>query len=64
MNEAIQWPDGGFTIQQAVDLNPTVPQAMVRKQLADALAAKAIIQTKKGDGKIKGQFQVVKPAAA
>ena len=63
MNETIQWPDGDFTIQQAVDLNPAVPQAVVRKKLADAMAAKLITQTKKGDGKIKGQFQVAKPAA-
>jgi len=64
MNETIQWPDGEFTIQQAVELNPAVPQAVVRKKLADAMAAKAISQTKKGDGKIKGQFTVVKPVDA
>ena len=64
MSDTIQWPDGDFTIQQAVDLNPAIAQAVVRKKLADAMAAKAIIQTKKGDGKIKGQFQVVKPSAA
>lgn len=62
MSDTIQWPDGNFTLQQAVDSNPTVPQAVVRKKLADAMAAKAIIQTKKGDAKIKGQFQTVKPA--
>jgi len=64
MSEAIQWPGGDFTIQQAADLNPSIPQAVIRKQLADAIAAKTILQTKKGDGKIKGQFQVVKPAAS
>jgi hypothetical protein len=64
MNEVIQWPDGDFTIQQAADLNPSIPQAVLRKQLADAIAAKTIIQTKKGDGKIKGQFQLVKPASS
>ena len=64
MSETIQWPDGDFTIQQAADLNPAVSQAVVRKKLADAMAAKTIIQTKKGDGKIKGQFQVVKTAGA
>ncbi|MDR3457277.1 MAG: hypothetical protein P4N60_07515 [Verrucomicrobiae bacterium] len=64
MNETIQWPDGAFTIQQAVDLNPAVPQPVIRKKLAEAMAAKTIIQTKKGDGKVKGQFQVVKPGDA
>jgi hypothetical protein len=64
MNEVIQWPSVDFTIQEAVDLNPAIPQAVIRKKLADAMAAKTIIQTKKGDGKIKGQFQVVKPVAA
>jgi len=64
MSETIQWPGGDFTIQEAVDLNPAVPPAVVRKKLADAMAAKTIIQTKKGDGKIKGQFQVVKAAGA
>ena len=64
MSQTIQWPDGNFTIQHAADLNPSIPQAVVRKQLADAIADKTIIQTKKGDHKIKGQFQVVNPAAA
>lgn len=64
MNETIQWPGGEFTIQAAVDLNPAIPQASIRKHLAEALAAKTIVQTKKGDGKIKGQFQLVKPAGA
>jgi hypothetical protein len=43
-----------------VNLNPALPQAAVRKKLSDAMAAKAIVQTQKGDGKIKGKFQVVK----
>ena len=64
MNEVIQWPDGEFTIQAAVDRNPAIPQAVVRKKLSEAMAAKTIVQTKKGDAKIKGQFQVVKPASA
>jgi hypothetical protein len=63
MNETIQWPDGDFTLQEAVDLNPAIPPAVIRKRLADAMAAKAVIQTKKGDAKIKGRFQVVKAAA-
>ena len=64
MNETIQWPGGEFTIQQAADLNPSIPQAVVRKKLSEAMAAKKIIQTKKGDGKTKGTFQVVNAAGA
>lgn len=63
MNDLIQWPSGDFTLQQAVDLNPAVPEVILRKKLADALAAKIVAQTKKGDGKVKGTFQVVKPAS-
>ena len=59
MSDTIQWPRGEFTVQEAVNLNPTLPQAAVRKKLSDALAAKKIIQTQKGDGKIKGKFSVV-----
>ena len=62
MTNAIQWPGGEFTLQTAVDLNTGVPQAEVRKKLADGIAAKTIAQTLKGDGKIKGKFQVVKPS--
>ena len=64
MNEAIQWPGGDFTIQQALELNPAIPQAVVRAKLADAIAAKSITRTKKGDGKTKGTFQVVAAGAA
>jgi hypothetical protein len=64
MANTIQWPDGEFTIQAAVDLNVDVPQAEVRKKLADGIAAKSIVQTQKGDGKIKGKFQLAKPVAA
>jgi len=60
MTNTIRWPAGEFTLQAAVDLNAGVPQAEVRKKLADGITAKKIIQTQKGDGKIKGQFQVVK----
>ena len=60
MANTIRWPDGEFTIQAAVDLNAAVTQAEVRKKLADGLAVKAIVQTQKGDGKIKGKFQTVK----
>lgn len=62
MNETIQWPAGDFTLPQAFALNSAKPQAAVRKQLAADLAAKRMVQTKKGDGKIQGTFQVVKPA--
>ncbi|MEI8289055.1 MAG: hypothetical protein WCH99_06240 [Verrucomicrobiota bacterium] len=61
MNETIQWPPGEFTINEAVSLNPAYPQATVRKKLSAALAAKAIVQTQKGNKKIKGKFQAVKP---
>ena len=60
MTKTIQWPGGEFTVQAAVDFNPSVPQAEVRKKLAEAIAAKTIAQTQKGDGRIKGKFQVVK----
>jgi hypothetical protein len=47
-----------------VALNPKLPEAAVRKQLAAALAAKTIVQTRKGDRKVQGAFQVVKTAEA
>lgn len=59
MSETINWPQGEFTIEEVVSLNPAFPQAVVRKKLSDAMAAKAIVQTQKGDGKKKGKFQVV-----
>ena len=64
MATTILWPDGEFTIQAALDLNAAAPQAEVRKKLADGLAAKSIVQTQKGDGKIKGRFQAVKQVRA
>ena len=60
MSKPIQWPGGDFTIQAAVDLNAGIPQAEIRKKLAEGIAAKTIVQTQKGNGKVKGQFQVVK----
>ncbi len=60
MSETIQWPDGEFTIQAAVDLNSTLTEAVVRKKISAAMAAKTIAQTQKGDKKIKGKFKVVK----
>jgi len=62
MIRTIQWPGGEFTLQAAVDLNAGVPQAEIRKKLAEGIAAKSIVQTQKGDRKIKGKFQAVKPA--
>ena len=63
MNEPINWPPGEFTIEEAVSLNPAFPEALVRRKLSEAMAAKAIVQTRKGDRKIKGKFQAVKPGA-
>ena len=60
MSETIQWPDGEFTIQAAVALNATLTEAVVRKKLTAATAAKKIIQTQKGDKTVKGKFKVVK----
>lgn len=62
MNEAINWPRGEFTIEEAVGLNPACPPAAVRKKLSDAIAAKAVVQTQKGNGKIKGKFSLAAPA--
>ena len=64
MTETINWPSGEFTLQTLVALNPAFPQALVRKKLSAAITAKSIVQTRKGDGKIQGAFQVVKAAAA
>ena len=64
MNETINWPRGEFTIEEAVSLNPVFSQATVRKNLSDALAAKTITQTQKGNGKIKGKFSVASSSAA
>lgn len=63
MEQTIQWPAGEFTIQEAIELNSALPQLTVREKLSQAIAAKAIVQTQKGNQKIKGKFQVVKPAA-
>ena len=64
MTNTIRWPDGEFTLPAALALNAGVPQAEVRKKLSAALAAKTIVQTQKGDGKIPGKFSVVKQAGA
>jgi hypothetical protein len=60
MTNTIRWPDGEFTLPAALALNAGIPQAEVRKQLSAALAAKAVVQTQKGDGKIPGKFQRAK----
>ena len=64
MNETINWPQGEFTMDEAVSLNPAFPKAVISKNLSSAMASKTIVQTQKGNGKIKGKFQVVKPASA
>ena len=64
MSETINWPSGEFTIEEVMSLNPAFPKAVVSKKLSSAMAAKTIIQTQKGNEKIKGKFQVVKPAGA
>jgi hypothetical protein len=63
MNEIINWPSGEFTVQTLTALNPAFPQPVLRKKLSAAIAAKTIVQTRKGDGKIQGAFQVVKAAS-
>jgi hypothetical protein len=64
MNEIINWPKGEFTIEELVSLNPAFPQAVVREKLSDAMTAKSVVQTQKGDRKVKGKFQVVTTPAA
>ena len=63
MSEIVNWPRGEFTIEEAIGLNPAFPQTDLRKRLSEGITAKAIVQTQKGDRKIKGKFKVVKPAA-
>jgi hypothetical protein len=60
MTNTIRWPEGEFTLPAALALNAEIPQAEVRQKLSSALAAKTIVQTQKGDGKIPGKFSVVK----
>ena len=64
MNETINWPKGEFTIEELAGLNPAFPQAAVRKRLSDAMTAKSVVQTQKGDRKIKGKFQAVAASSA
>jgi hypothetical protein len=64
MNETINWPKGEFTIEELVSLNPAFPQAVIRKKLSDQIAAKAVVQTQKGNHKIKGKFQLANPTGA
>jgi hypothetical protein len=60
MTNSIRWPDGEFTLPAAVEFNAGIPQAAVRKKLAADIAAKTIVQTQKGNGKVPGKFQAVK----
>ena len=62
MNDTLNWPDGEFTLQTAVEKNSHLTEAIVRKKISEAMAAKRIVQTKKGDGKTKGLFRVVAAA--
>jgi hypothetical protein len=62
MSENIHWPAGEFTLEEAVRANSALPEATVRKKLADAIKSKAVVQTKKGNHKIKGKFQAVAAA--
>jgi hypothetical protein len=62
MNKPIHWPPGDFTIQAAIDLNSHVPQSEVRSKLSEGLADKTIVQTQKGNGKIKGKFRLANSA--
>jgi hypothetical protein len=59
MSENIHWPAGEFTLEEAVRANAALPEAAIRKELADAIASKTLVQTKKGNHKIKGKFQAV-----
>ena len=63
MTETIQWPAGEFTLQTLVEQHRALAEKVVRQKLADAISAKAVVQTKKGDKKVKGQFKVIKPSA-
>ncbi len=60
MSETIRWPEGEFTIEAVIGLNPALPPLAVRKKLSAAVAAKAVVQTQKGNEKVKGKFKVVK----
>ena len=63
MTDTFQWPTGEFTLQSLVEQNRALAEKVVRQKLADAIKAKAVVQTKKGDKKVKGQFKVVRPMA-
>ena len=63
MKEVIQWPAGEFTIQELIVLNRGLPEASIRQMLAAATKAGSVVRTQKGNHKIKGKFQVVKPGS-
>jgi hypothetical protein len=64
MNETIVWPDGEFTIQDVFTVNAAMPQSAVREELAAAIEARRVVQTRKGTHRIKGKFKAVKEPAA
>ncbi len=61
MSNSMNWPVADFTIQELINLNPQFAEAAVRKSLSDGITAKKIVQTQKGDKKVKGKFKVIKP---
>ena len=61
MSNSMNWPVADFTIQELINLNPSFTETAVRKSLADGITAKKIVQTQKGDKKVKGKFKVIKP---
>ena len=61
MSNSMNWPVADFTIQELINLNPSFAEAAVRKSLSDGITAKKIVQTQKGDKKVKGKFKVIKP---
>jgi hypothetical protein len=63
MTDTIQWPQGEFTLLTLVNQNRALAEKVVRQKLAEAITAKAVVQTKKGDKKVKGQFKVIRPMA-
>ncbi len=63
MEQPIRWPEGEFTLPAALSLNPALPPAVMRQKLSTAIAAKAVVQARKGNGIIQGTFKAVKADA-
>jgi hypothetical protein len=61
MSTTMNWPTGEFTLQELIQLNPQFAEAAIRQALANGRTAKKIVQTQKGDKKVKGKFKVVAP---